>query len=47
MLGIVPMLEIDLHISNSLFPVLPTKINNINGDLIMLHSLELPIDKYW
>ena len=42
-MAIVPLLEIDLHIRNKLFPKLLITINNINGDLIMLHGLELLI----
>ena len=37
------MLEINLHIRNSLFPPLFAIINNINGDLNMLHGLEFLI----
>ena len=37
-LGILPLLEIDLDIRNSLFHPLFTIITNINGDLNMLHG---------
>ena len=40
---ILPLLEIDLHIRNSLYPPLLTIISSINGDLNMLHGLELLI----
>ena len=42
-MAIVPLLEIDLHIRNRMFPKVLITINNINGDLIMLHGLELLI----
>ena len=42
-MAILPLLDIDLYIRNSLFPPLFTIINNINGDLNMLHGLELLI----
>ena len=41
--SILSLLEIDLHIKNSLFPLLFTIINNISGDLNMLQGLELSI----
>ena len=37
--SMLPLLEIDLHIENDLFPPLFSIVNNINGDLNILYGL--------